>query len=94
MARRSFLRIQTGLKDPNIKNDPAMEKLVTDWILQVGDSGWLGYLDKLDQKGKPKSRKVTVSVEQNNTDFVATRASEMPSENEARTASSGLASFN
>jgi hypothetical protein len=78
------------IKDPAVKNDPAMEKLVTDWILHVGDSGWLGYLDKLDQKGKLKSRKVTVSVEQNNTDFVASVKSEMPSENEARTASSGL----
>lgn len=76
--------------DPNIKNDPTMEKLVSDWILRVGDSGWLGYLDKLDQKGKLKSRKVTVSVEQNNTDFLASVRSEMPSENEARTASSGL----
>ena len=78
------------VKDPNIKNDPAMEKLATDWILRVGDSGWLGYLDKLDQKGKLKSRKITVSVEQNNTDFLASIRSEMPSENEARTASSGL----
>ena len=78
------------VSDPNVKNDPTMEKLVTDWILHVGDSGWLGYLDKLDQKGKLKSRKITVSVEQNNTDFVASIRSEMPTENEARTASSGL----
>ena len=78
------------VKDPTIKNDPTMEKLVSDWILRVGDSGWLGYLDKLDQKGKLKSRKVSIAVEQNNADFVATIRSEMPSENEARTASSGL----
>jgi hypothetical protein len=76
--------------DPNVKNDPIMEKLVSDWILRVGDSGWFGYLDKLDQKGKLKTKKIQVAVEQNNTDFVASIRSEMPSENEARTASSGL----
>jgi hypothetical protein len=76
--------------DPNVKNDPTMEKLVSDWILRVGDSGWFGYLDKLDQKGKLKTKKIQVAVEQNNTDFVASIRSEMPSENEARTASSGL----
>jgi len=76
--------------DPNIKNDPTMEKLVSDWILRVGDSGWLGYLDKLDQKGKLKTKKIQIAVEQNNMDFLASIRSEMPSENEARTASSGL----
>lgn len=76
--------------DPNVKNDPTVEKLVSDWILRVGDSGWFGYLDKLDQKGKLKTKKIQVAVEQNNTDFVASIRSEMPSENEARTASSGL----
>ena len=78
------------IKDPAIKNDPTVEKLVTDWILRVGDSGWLGYLDKLDQKGKLKTKKIQIAVEQNNMEFVATIRSEMPSENEARTASSGL----
>jgi len=76
--------------DPNIKNDPTMEKLVSDWILRVGDSGWLGYLDKLDQKGKLKTKNIQITVEQNNMDFLASIKSEMPSENEARTASSGL----
>jgi hypothetical protein len=76
--------------DPNIKNDPTMEKLVSDWILRVGDSGWLGYLDKLDQKGKLKSKKIQIAVQQDNADFVASVRSEMPTENEARTASSGL----
>jgi hypothetical protein len=81
------------VKDPNVKNDPVMEKLVQDWILRVGDSGWLGYLDKADTKGKLKSRKVSISVEQNDTDFLASVRSEEATENEARTISSGLAFY-
>jgi len=79
------------IKDPTIKNDPEMEKLVQNWILRVGDSGWLGYLNQLDQKGKVKSRKVSILVEQNAADFLASIKSEMTSENEAKTAASGLA---
>jgi hypothetical protein len=78
------------IKDPNVKNDPVIEKLVTDWILRVGDSGWLGYLDKFDTKKKLKSRKVSIAVEQNSSDFVASLRSEQPSEPEAGTAASGL----
>jgi hypothetical protein len=81
------------VKDPNIKNDPAIEKLVSDWILRVGDSGWLAYIDKLDDKGKPLSKKIQISLEHNDADFVATIRSEMQSENQARTASSGLGAF-
>jgi len=78
------------VKDPNIKNDPVIEKLVTDWILRVGDSGWLGYLNQLDQNKKLRSRKVSISVEQNATDFLASVRSEQPTENDARMAASGL----
>lgn len=81
------------IKDPNVKNDPAMEKLVSDWILRVGDSGWLGYLDKADLRGKVKSKKVSITVEQNNVDFLASIRSEMPTENEAKTAASGLGGY-
>jgi hypothetical protein len=78
------------VKDPSIKNDPVIEKLVTDWVLRVGDSGWLGYLNQLDQTKKLKTRKVSISVEQNSTDFLASVKSEQPSENDAKTAASGL----
>lgn len=65
-------------------NDPAMEKLVQDWILAVGDAGWFGYLDKL------KSKRLTITVEQNDTQLVASIRADQPSENFARTAASGL----
>ena len=81
------------VKDPNIKNDPVIEKLVTDWVLRVGDSGWLGYLNQLDQNKKLKTRKVSVAVEQNAAEFLASVRSEQPSENEAKTAASGLATI-
>ena len=70
--------------DPNVKNDPAMEKLVSDWILRVGDSGWFGLSGSCLTKGKLKTKKIQVAVEHNNTDFVASIRSELPSENEAR----------
>jgi hypothetical protein len=78
------------IKDPNVKNDPVIEKLVTDWILRVGDSGWLGYLNQLDQNKKLKARKVSITVEQNSAEFLASIRSEQPSENEAKVAASGL----
>ena len=76
--------------DKNIPNNPAMAKLAQEWILRVGDSGWLGYLDRFDEKKKIKSRRVIISVEQTDTDFKVSVRSEQPSENEARTAASGL----
>ena len=66
------------------KNDPAMEKLVQDWILAVGDSGWLGYLDKL------KTKQLVITVEQNDDQLVASVKADQPSENLAKTAASGL----
>jgi len=78
------------VKDPTIKNDPAMEKFVSDWILRVGDSGWLAYIDRIDSKGKALTKKLQISVEHNNADFVASIRSELPSENQANSVSSGL----
>ena len=70
--------------NPATPNDPAMEKLVQDWILAVGDAGWFGYLDKL------KAKKVIVTVEQNDTELVATVRADQPTENLAKQAASGL----
>lgn len=79
------------LKDPKPivdktapKNDPIMEKLVQDWILAVGDAGWFGYLDKL------KSKQLIITIEQNDTELVASVKADQPSENLAKTAASGL----
>jgi len=80
------------VKDPNIKNDPVMEKFVSDWILRVGDSGFLAYVDRVD-KGKALSKKLQITVEHNNTEFIASIRSELPSENQANSVSSGLGGF-
>lgn len=66
------------------KNDPAMEKLVQDWILAVGDAGWFGYLDKL------KTKQLVITIEQNDAELVASVKADQPSENLAKTAASGL----
>lgn len=70
--------------DKNAKNDPAMEKLVQDWILAVGDAGWFGYLDKFQAK------KVIITVEQNDTDLVASVRADQPSEAIANSQASGF----
>jgi hypothetical protein len=70
--------------DPPYKNDPEMEKFVQDWILAVGDTGWFAYLDKL------KTKKVIITVEQNDTEFFANVKAEQPTENDARLAASGI----
>ncbi|HVF47550.1 MAG TPA: hypothetical protein VNA17_08300 [Pyrinomonadaceae bacterium] len=76
---------------PNgFKNDPKMEKLVQDWILAVGDAGWLGYLDKVVAAQKLKPKRVIVTVEQTDSVLTAKVTAEQPSENEAKTYSSGL----
>lgn len=64
--------------NPPVKNDPAMEKFVQDWILAVGDAGWLGHLTRLVD---PKPKSVLITVEQNDTNFVASLKAERPSEN-------------
>jgi hypothetical protein len=76
--------------DKNIPNDPAMVKLVQDWIIAVGDAGWLGYLDRLDDK-KVKSRKVVISIEQNDENLVASVQSELATPEEAQTKASSFA---
>lgn len=65
-------------------NDPAMEKFVQNAILAVGDTGWFGYLDRLQTKN------VVITVEQNDTNFVASVRADQPSENHAKQAASGL----
>lgn len=76
--------------EPGTVNDPKMEKLVTDWILSVGDAGWFGYFN-LEEKQKIKPKKVTITMEQNDANFTARVASEEPSENAAKTFASSLA---
>lgn len=76
--------------DPKIPNDPEMVKLAQDWILAVGDAGWYAYLDRLDDKTKVKSGKILITIEQNDTDFVANIRSEKASENAAKSIASGL----
>jgi len=75
------------VSDKNIKNDPAMEKLVQDWILAVGDAGWFGYLDKL------KAKELVITIEQNDTELVASVKADQPNENYASSAASGLNSL-
>lgn len=65
-------------------NDPAMEELVQEWIIAVGDAGWLGYLDKL------KAKQLVITVEQNDQELVASVRADQPTENTASTAASGL----
>ena len=65
-------------------NDPAMEKFVQDAILAVGDAGWFGYLDRF------KVKKVVITIEQNDTNLVASVRSDQPSENYAKQVASGL----
>jgi hypothetical protein len=72
------------LSTPPVKNDPEMEKFVQDWIIAVGDAGWFGYLDKL------KTKTVVISVEQNETELIASVKADQPTENDARQAQSGL----
>lgn len=76
--------------EKGLKNDPAIEKLVQDWILAVGDAGWFGYIERLDENKKVKEKKVLVTIEQNDTDFFAVIRAEQPDENLAKTLASGL----
>jgi hypothetical protein len=76
--------------DPNVPNDPEMVKLAQDWILAVGDAGWFAYLDRLDDKTKVKSGKVVITIEQNDTEFIANLRSEKASDNAAKSIASGL----
>ncbi|MGE3465585.1 MAG: hypothetical protein AB7J13_01520 [Pyrinomonadaceae bacterium] len=76
--------------EKGFRNDPGMEKLVQDWIIAVGDAGWFGYIERLDENKKVKEKRVVVTVEQNETDFFAVIRADQPDENVAKTLSSGL----
>jgi len=85
------------LKDPKLMpvdkstpNNAELANLAQTWILRVGDDGWFGYLDRLGDKNKFKSRQVVISVEQNETDFKVSVRSQQSSEEEARTNASSL----
>ena len=66
-----------------------MQKLGQDAIIAVGDAGWFGYLTKFEKESGP-NRKVTIQVEQNETQFQAKVIAEQLDENSARTFASGL----
>jgi hypothetical protein len=72
--------------NPPVKNDPAMEKFVQDWIIAVGDAGWFGYLARLD----PKPKNLVITVEQNATELIASVKADQPTENQANTQSASL----
>ena len=72
--------------NPPYKNDPVMEKFVQDWILAVGDAGWFGYLTRLD----PKPKNVVITVEQTDTDLLASVKADQPTEEKANTQASAL----
>jgi hypothetical protein len=72
--------------DKNIPNDPAMVKFVQDWIIAVSDAGWLGYFKRIP----PEPKNVIITVEQNDTDLIASVRADQPSENQARTSASSL----
>ncbi|MFN6964293.1 MAG: hypothetical protein ACK4S4_11075 [Pyrinomonadaceae bacterium] len=72
--------------DKNVPNDPAMVKLVEDWITAIGDAGWLGYLTRVE----PKPKNVVITVEQNETELIASIKADQPTEAQANTQSSSL----
>jgi hypothetical protein len=80
------------IREPGVKNDPKLEKLAQDWILTVGDAGWLGYLEKIGDK-KNLNKKVRVTVEQNEVELVATVRAEQSDEQVAKSLSSGLSAL-
>jgi hypothetical protein len=67
-------------------NNPEMVKFVQEWILAVGDAGWFGYLTRID----PKPKNVVISVEQNDTEFIATVKADQPNEEKAKAQASSL----
>ena len=72
--------------DPPYKNDPVMEKFVQDWILAVGDAGWFGYLTRID----PKPKNLVITVEQNDTELIASVKADQPTAEQANTQASSL----
>ena len=76
--------------EKGFRNDPKMEKLVQEWIVAVGDAGWLGYLEKIIEKQQMKPKRVVFLVEQNDSVLVAKISAEQPTPEIAKTLSSGL----
>jgi hypothetical protein len=77
----------TVLVNPKViehRYDPAMQKMVQDGILAVGDSGWFGYLELFGVK------KVLITVVQDGADFRASVTADQESENQAKTTAAGL----
>jgi hypothetical protein len=66
--------------------NPEMVKFVQDWIIAVGDAGWFGYLTRID----PKPKNVIITVEQNDTELIASVKADQPTEESAKTQSSAL----
>ncbi len=64
-------------------SDPAMEKLAMEAVIAAADAGWLGYLEKVNVKSKD----ITISIEQNDNEFIvnllAVEASESAADNAA-----------
>ena len=67
-------------------NNPEMVKFVQEWILAVGDAGWFGYLTRID----PKPKNVVITVEQNDTEFIASVKADQPTEEKAKAQASSL----
>lgn len=80
----------TVLVNPRLldrKQDPAMQKMVQDGILAVGDSGWFGYLELFGVK------KVVITVIQDGTEFRASVTADQESEAQAKSTAGGLKSL-
>ena len=77
-------RVVRAKDDP--KNDPAIEALAKESIIAVGDAGWFGFLTRLD----PKPKSVVVTIQQNDTELLASVKADQPSENQANTQASSL----
>jgi hypothetical protein len=78
------------VRDPKIKNDPAMEQFIQNWIGAVSSAGWLGYLDVIDKDHKLKNKQVQFTVQQDDNDFYAVIKAQQVDANAANTAQSGL----
>lgn len=76
--------------EKGVVNHPAIEKFVQEWIISLGDSGWLGYVERIDENKKIKEKRIQIMLEQNDTEFFATVNAEQPDENTAKMLASGL----
>jgi hypothetical protein len=78
------------VRDPKVKNDPAMEQFIQNWIGAVSSAGWLGYFDVIDKDHKVKNKQVQFTVQQDDNDFYAVIKAQQPDANSANQAQSGL----